>query len=252
MILVLLIILLLCNYSLLNWFFIEKFESNKTIDIIVARYNEDLYWTTEEPYNKFKYIVYNKGNNEDFFKINVTKIINLPNVGRCDHTYIYHIINNYYNLADINVFFTGSLELEHKKIISTKILNNILHYDNAVFINHNENLTDILNLFKDFNLTNWTSSYKKNCLNEEKLLQSNYRPFFVFKNNFFQNHKECNLYTMGGVFSVNKKDILSSPIELYKNIIKELDTHSNPEAGHFVERSWCYLFNGLKNTKIIT
>jgi hypothetical protein len=250
---ILIILLLFCIYLILEKKnnLIENFIGNKKIDIIIARFNEDLSWTLEEPYNQFKYIVYNKGNDEDFYKNNVIKIINLPNIGRCDHTYIYHIIDNYYNLSDITVFFPGSIDIEYKKKYSTLILNNIKIHDNAIFINQNNNLTDILDLFKSFYLNDWSASYNKNKVKEEKLLPSNYRPFENWKNKFFNNINECYLYTLGGVFSVNKKDILSSPIELYKSILKELDIHSNPEAGHFVERSWCYLFNGLKNTKII-
>ena len=36
------------------------------IDIIVSRFNEDLKWTLEFPFNKFQYIVYNKGNNDNY------------------------------------------------------------------------------------------------------------------------------------------------------------------------------------------
>lgn len=260
MIIKLSILLLICFFLILvvnimslssNNNFIEKFTNNKKIDIVIARYNEDLNWLNDEPYNKFKYIVYNKGNNENFNKNNVIKIINLPNVGRCDHTYIYHIIENYNNLADITVFLTGSIEIEHKKKYSNVILNNIIPFNNAIFINKNNDNTDILDLYKNFYLDNYSATHYKNKINEEKLLHSRYRPFINWKNNFFSNIKECKLVTLGGIFSVSKEDILSSPIELYKNILQELDYHSNPEAGHYVERSWCYLFNGLKNTKIL-
>lgn len=257
---ILIILLLFCIYLIFekkiicyfskNNNLIENFIGNKKIDIVIARFNEDLSWLNEEPYNQFKYIIYNKGKDENFNKNNVIKIINLPNVGRCDHTYIYHIITNYYNLADIIVFFPGSIDIEFKKNFSKFILNNIKIYDNAIFINQNDNFTDVLDVFKDFYLDDWSASYYKNKLNEDKLLHSKYRPFKNWKNNFF-NNKECNLYTFGGVFSVNKNDILSSPLDLYIKILNELNTHSNPEAGHFVERSWCYLFNGLKNTKVI-
>ena len=40
----------------------------KNIDIVISRYNEDLKWTLEEPFNEFQYIVYNKGDNEEFEK----------------------------------------------------------------------------------------------------------------------------------------------------------------------------------------
>ena len=83
----------------------------RPVKIIVARYNEDLSWMKESPFNKFRYIVYNKGINDDFEKCNVDKIIQLPNVGRCDHTYLYYIIENYNKLSDIAVFFLGSLNM---------------------------------------------------------------------------------------------------------------------------------------------
>ena len=108
----------------------------KNIDIIVSRYNEDLEWINEEPFNKFQYIVYNKGLNDEFCKNNVKEIINLPNLGKCDHTYLYHVVNNYDNLADIIIFFPGSLNAEYKKQKAVKILNYVISsgYNNAFFL----------------------------------------------------------------------------------------------------------------------
>jgi hypothetical protein len=78
------------------------------VEIVISRYNEDLSWINEYPFNQFEYIVYNKGDNDNFEKNNVKKIINLDNVGRCDHTYLYHIINNYDNLSEHTIFLPGS------------------------------------------------------------------------------------------------------------------------------------------------
>jgi hypothetical protein len=47
--------------------------------IVVSRYKENLDWLPQLTDN---YIVYNKGDNLDFEKTNVKKIIDLPNVGR--------------------------------------------------------------------------------------------------------------------------------------------------------------------------
>ena len=44
------------------------------IEIIVSRYNEDLKWTTENIFNEFKYVVYNKGINDNFEKTNVKQM----------------------------------------------------------------------------------------------------------------------------------------------------------------------------------
>ena len=42
-----------------------------SVDIVISRFNEDLKWTLEYPFNRFKYIVYNKGVNEEFVKDHV-------------------------------------------------------------------------------------------------------------------------------------------------------------------------------------
>ena len=89
---------------------------NKYIEIIVSRYNENLNWLNDYPFNQFQYTIYNKGINDDFVKNNVTKIITLPNVGRCDHTYLYHIVKNYNNLRPITVF----IQWNTKKIMLLK------------------------------------------------------------------------------------------------------------------------------------
>ena len=54
----------------------------KHIEIVVARYNEDLNWTKEYPFNQFKYTIYNKGPNDNFTKPSMYRVFQLPNVGR--------------------------------------------------------------------------------------------------------------------------------------------------------------------------
>jgi hypothetical protein len=229
----------------------EKFNNKKSIEIIVSRYNETLEWTLIYPFNKYKYTVYNKGPNNNFEKSRVNKIIQLNNVGRNDHTYLYHIINNYNNLADINVFFTGSINLPHKKKYAILILNNIETYNNAIFISLPYR-NYLYNIFKKFKLDEYicTDESNKKLNNEKKLLKSLDRPYGKwYKKHFSDIKTKCHIY--GGIFSVSKNDILNRNIDFYKNIIKGLETHSNPEEGHYIERSWCSIFYPLKDTIII-
>ena len=58
MIIIILLLLILCIL-----FNLEKFTETPNIELVIARYNEDLNWLNEEPFNKYPYIVYNKGNN---------------------------------------------------------------------------------------------------------------------------------------------------------------------------------------------
>jgi hypothetical protein len=224
----------------------------KNIDIIVSRYNEDLEWINEEPFNKFQYIVYNKGLNDEFCKNNVKEIINLPNLGKCDHTYLYHIFNNYDNLADIIIFFPGSLNAEYKKQKAIKILNYIISsgYNNAFFLGNYQN--DIFETFKDFKLDDWKTSDEKNYkLNSESKLQlCRLRPYGKWYRYFFGNTKaKWNTYL--GIFSIDKKDVVQHPRQRYELLVNTLSSHSNPEVGHYIERSWGAIFYPMIHTKKI-
>ncbi len=72
---------------------------NKKLEIVVARYNENIDWL--EPYLSDS-TIYNKGRS-----IAGKDTVPLPNIGREGHSYLYHIIENYDNLADRTIFCQG-------------------------------------------------------------------------------------------------------------------------------------------------
>jgi hypothetical protein len=219
------------------------------ISIVVARYNENLSWLDEYPFNQFDYIVYNKGDNENFVKTNVKTIINLPNVGRCDHTYLYHIINNFDNLTDIVVFFPGSLNIPEKKITAIKILNNIINtnYKIAIFIGSYYN--SIQYNFRDFKIDHHKcvceENFSKN--NETQLFKCKIRPYGKWYKFFFGN-TNAHWVALSGVFSIDKRDIIQHDLDWYKKFMQTVSIHSNPEAGHYIERSWGVIFYPLNYT----
>jgi len=77
-------------------------------EIVVARYKENLDWLKKIKKSKdIKITIYNKGPDDIENIPSSTSIIKLPNIGRESHTYLYHIINNYDNLADQTIFCQG-------------------------------------------------------------------------------------------------------------------------------------------------
>jgi len=220
-----------------------------TIEIIISRFNEDLKWTREGIFNEYKYVVYNKGDNENFDKTNITNIININNVGRCDHTYLYHIVNKYDNLSDITVFFPGSLDLTHKKEKAIQILNGIKNYNSAIFLG--EYSDNIKNKFNDFKLDNWSSSNSQNLTknNESKLELSKIRPYGNWFKYYFGN-KIIKSFCYWSVFSIDKRDIIQHKINRYIILLSILSNSSNPEVGHYIERSWCAIFYPMNYTKL--
>jgi len=244
---ILFIIIIYLSYR--SYFYNKIIKSNqkKDIKIIISRYNENLKWTLEEPFNKFKYIVYNKGNNDNFEKKYVEKIINLQNVGREGHTYLYHIINNYNNLSDINIFFPGSLEIYLKKNIATNLLYKILEYNQAITLAYQAKNFLKLNYNFEINYYEATSQYNKN-LSKNSIAKSSLRPYGKWYEYHF-NIINTNIFYFG-IFSIDKKDILLNSISYYEKFLKELEIDSNPEVGHYIERSWLAIFNPLKYTII--
>lgn len=67
------------------------------LEIVVARYKEDISWVSELRNAGFNVTVYNKHEGENL----------LPNVGRESHTYLHHIITRWENLADYTLFLQG-------------------------------------------------------------------------------------------------------------------------------------------------
>jgi hypothetical protein len=222
------------------------------VEIVVSRYNENLSWLNEYPFNQFEYIVYNKGDNDNFEKNNVKKIIQLPNVGRCDHTYLYHLIKNYDNLSNVIVFLPGSVNIEYKKPKALQILNKIIenNYQNAYFFGfyHNNLRQDYKNFYLDYHKCSDPANYNKN--NENKLQKCKIRPYGLWYNYFFGN-TIAHWSTLTGIFSIDKKDIIQHPVIRYQILIETINKHSNPEAGHYIERSWGVIFYPLIYTRKI-
>jgi len=224
-------------------------EGYTDIMIVVARYNEKLYWLKEEPFNKYPVTIYNKGPNDDFYKPPDCKIITVENIGRCDHTYVYHIIQNYDSLNNITIFLPGSTNIDFKLDHAKLLFKNIKEKNKAVFLSNKiPNLDDLYN----FQLDNHVSSSIENIkINPETRLEiSPIRPFGKWAEARFGNFNITHV-TYWGIFSVSNKDIIQHPKSYYENLIKDVSNSSHPEAGHYFERSWQSIFLPMKNTLVI-
>lgn len=221
------------------------------IEIVVARYNEDLKWIQEYPFNQFKYTIYNKGANDDFTKPSLYRTFQLPNVGRCDHTYLYHIINNFSSLAPITIFLPGSIQIYYKKAVAIKLINHILSLENAVFLGF-ETSPNIQTKFRQFYLDTWSATDPNNRINnaDSHLQPALLRPYGKWYNYFFGNIPVKN-YCFMGIFSINKMDIIKHDISRYTQLLNCVSRHSNPEVGHYIERSWAAIFHPLIATKFV-
>ena len=225
---------------------LEAFEPN--IEIVVSRYNEDLQWLKNK---KFGYptTIYNKGDNDIFYKPKGCKVIKLQNIGRESHSYLYHVINNYNNMPTLTIFLPGSADDNRKKEWVNKVMKSVEKKIATTF--PVEEHGDIKQKFYNFKLDNWQSTHESNnkANTEKKLFPSLIRPFGKwYEANF---NKNVNYSGYGGIFAVSYNHIKQYDKQYYEKLIKQLEISSNPEVGHYFERAWVAVFGVTENANFV-
>jgi len=235
---------------------ISFFNNNfKSYDIVLSRYNEDIDWINNDPFNKFNIICYNKGPTDptNQCKSDNCKIVKLENVGKCDHTYLHHIINNYDNLAPITLFIpASSFSQSYKYDILMKNMELLNESNSSIF--YGCQFEDVAKEMNDFTIGYYpTSSHEQNreLSSDGMLKECPTRPFGKwFEENVGKDLKST-VICYCGIFIVAKEHIQNHPKEYYEKLIKFVDDHPNPEAGHYLERAWPAIFLPYPDSCII-
>ena len=205
--------------------------------LIIAQYDEDVSWINKIKYGYItKIYLYTKNSN------NITPIIHsnipiyrtyLPNIGREGHTYLYHIVHNYHNLSDMNIFVQGT------PCIDVEIFNKDI--DDLSYKNINLSHMNTIALHENNKISTWRN----------QPLETVSEDFFEWYNLYIDPEPINPLYLIyfQANFAVKKQDIYSRNRFYYQNIMNQLNTN-NPEVGHFLERCWYYIFYGQSLSKL--
>ena len=182
--------------------------------LIVAKYNENVDWINRLR-DDFEIIVYNKENNlptdsleftRNEYYIDGIKWIDLPKIGREAQTYLFHIIENFGDLRDLEVFTQGN-PFDH----SPNFIETVLSLD--------------------------PSDYHKNlCSERATQIRSDYtecedNKIYYYYGNINTLHKELfnndvpEKYeiVIRGMFAVNDTAIKDNSIDLYKKCYAKFD-----------------------------
>jgi hypothetical protein len=97
---------------------------------------------------------------------------------------------------------------------------------------------------KNFELNNHQSSNIENkTINDENKLElSHIRPYGKWYETYLISIDKIPHIWWNGIFAVTKEQIQKHPKELYVTLKNQLNKHSNPEIGHYMERTWAALF----------
>jgi hypothetical protein len=189
--------------------------TTRNVDIVVAKYKEDISWTT---LLKDNVIVYDKSENP------LEASIRLPNVGREAHTYLYHIVKNYNNLADITIFLQG------KPYDHTYKYRNPTNEVCAEYINKLEFPVE----YQGFLQTpqDWDTPYQ-----DLEIMSVIVNGRNIFKDKIGLSQK----FSRGAQYIVPKENILAKPFEFYEKLLSISDTNVqfiNDASGKLCP--WCF------------
>lgn len=202
-----------------------------SVRINIAHYREDLEWLQKLKEDGYEILIYEKNtdlsNYKDYIKFNEQQVL-LANIGRESHTYLTHIIQNYDNLRDYEVFFQGRVDD---------------HMDGHV----EDNVKDLIG--KDY--LSWCTQCKTKigCFTEEvyqemkkkhpehKHINQYYtkdglRDFLFFKETFpnLPIPTEPYYYNAFALFGVKREVIQYYPKEFYEKLLN----YYNPEYKNFM------------------
>ena len=241
LILLVLILVLSCILIVVNNTNILGF-TNVPFEIVIARYQENLDWVDEIPKELYNHItIYNKGDDMKNTIPNST-LIKLPNYGRESHTYLYHVINNYNNLADVTLFLPGSVHSREDKWKRYEQVIKELNNSKTSTLVCSE-IENIINDSYNFNINNWvvTNAENRTKNSNTELTPANIRPYGKWFEAKFPNEvMSCISFT--GIIAVTKEDILKRPKKFYIDLLNE-HLFENAEVVHYSERSWKNIFS---------
>jgi hypothetical protein len=164
--------------------------------------------------------------------------VKLPNVGREGHTFSHHIVENYDTLPNITVFLQGRID-DHQK-------NGLVYADLKKYIYETDKYGFSTSRLRFFRKTTPQIIRQGKFLEARKngSLAKAQLSFSEFYQELF--HQKQPLFLplfYGANFAVAKPLIYKREKQFYKKIVSALDSHYNPEEGHYVERLWFTVFN---------
>lgn len=247
------------------------------IDIVIARYREDVVWVNTLDKQRFNVIIYNKGTPIKMRMGHNISIRNIPNVGREAETYFRYLYEKYDTLPDATIFLQGH-PFPHCEDVYSFINNieNVLHtthykfipFTNGWFHSHNVPFPCVYNktkikiheslphcfidigsprtlnsiIYHDKGVNVIMETYLKNHNLEHGTNIIHHFLSLANLGHMLPKEEKIYMYFFAAQFCVTKDMILSIPRESYKKCM-ELCMANNNHA-YIAERCWLLLFDG--------
>ena len=229
-----------------------------SIDVVVARYQEDISWLSGLPVHHCVHI-YNKGSPipgtpllcAPPHPMESTRpsrvIIELPNVGREAHTYLSHVIRTFDTMTPngVTVFCQGNIsdhvsDRDSDVDAVTAMAEEALRcgYSTSRFRSHKNDVDWRHQPSELFRIAEWPAGTALSPNPDNQSFGA-----------WFRQHIRPTLpslddlrWAVGAVFAIRNDRILSRQKQFYVDLLNSMGMTRNPETAHFLERSWWYVF----------
>ena len=191
--------------------------------------------------------IYNKINNK-YKPARFRNNLMLRNIGKCDHSFLTHVVNNYARLTEWTLFMTPRYKkhlLQHIEPLIKSPLDLFQFCDKSMWLlsakaYFSPKCQDLDYFCRDYRLTKYVGSVLR--ANKSNLTFGEWMEKFVEPKFDDYVRREGAHVNFGGTFCYSKKRILSRPLEYYKSLMTQFDANDS-EVAHFFERAWYYIFN---------
>lgn len=195
------------------------------LDLVVARYAEDVSWIDDLKAVHPRVWLYNKGGNTPG-----RPCITLDNVGREAHTYLFHIVNHWDDLADRTVFCQGSTSDHAKDFVDDVLLYGI---------------NPSVDPFTPFGVN--VSNHRVRMVRDDLTGQPNHQfglPIEDYCNRFkIELPGRFVYFAPGACFAVTRKCIHSRPLPFYRALLNDITNTPGRQQPWVLERIWSYIFS---------
>jgi hypothetical protein len=220
-----------------------------TTDLVLSLYRDRTDWVGPLRRPGVRVLVYDKWDGAEGSGRITPSLLRLPNVGKCDHTYLHHIIAHYHDLADWTVFAPDSAadgRLHGVRMEDALTPGDSLRVprlwrgrdwgpDGRLRWAHFGGVPDR-------NGTNWADRYASGKITPAKLSFADWVRRYV---GFDPDGPDWPGYAPGGIYAVPRRAITYLPAAFYARLRDQLSHAVEPEEGHYLERSWVVIFSGL-------
>jgi hypothetical protein len=196
------------------------------IDVVVARHNEDIWWTKALG-THCRLFVYNKGNDG---------LLRLPNIGREAHTYLFHIVKMYDSLPVWTFFAQADANKHLTSLPFQDVINGFprtipkcaLHIEGGPYffvssaVRYNQG-------FKDGE--DWESGVSE-----------------LWRELFTSEPPHDILFAPGAIFAISKEKLLTRSVAFYQRAMELAATR--PRGPWEFERLWAQLWTSSLATRL--